>query len=683
MRSTALSIKPIFSRRRGEQGQAIVLIALLMLVLFGMLGLAIDSGRAYIDRRYLQDAVDAATLAAGDNYENFGDQTSAFNNALRLFQTNLGLSGGTSSISGNTMTATWNGGGYQYTITGANGQFNGYVFQATAQHTFPLTFFQVLGSSPTIPVQAQASAIVGNQFSQPALLTLSTSCTSLNLSGNTAVTVRGDVYSDGCITFNGSASMGVAGNTYAASGSVPSGITPLCYNPDPTIPPQPQPCPAGWSLGSKIGNAAVIPAPPYQGGNLSYYPAVNPGQVSHTGWTELQPGKYNNFSLTGGAGCYFFDAGIYQWSGGYTSHGGLSSNELKPPDEPAWNYSSNSIDFTQRANPQFWDPKGCAGTFALNSSGTGNLPASSNFAVELTSTRTDAYPPSGSSGSTSYTRESAPSMCRVFSPTGSQKAFDIDAGTSQQVPGATGYNVYVAQIANNNTNCAGIAQTSFGYLGSFTESQHKFHVDNSVLPNGSGSWVLGARSASQCSNAGNLTKGCAPPDSEVGSVCFITCTAGSSNGLAEENASSRLQPQGDLANENLCSPQSTNAAAPCAAAQVTPGAVQFYFSGNGDCINENGNGNTFVFSGYQYDWIVIYEPTSNNSCGNQMNGGSSTQYIGSVYTPTSSWTINGGNRAPLAGQVIAYSATLNGNSTIGINFNPAYAPAPPAARLVQ
>ena len=56
-----------------QKGQAIVLVGLLILVLFAMLGLAIDSGRAYVDRRDQQTAVDAAALAAGDWYENFHD----------------------------------------------------------------------------------------------------------------------------------------------------------------------------------------------------------------------------------------------------------------------------------------------------------------------------------------------------------------------------------------------------------------------------------------------------------------------------------------------------------------------------------------------------------------------------------------------------------------------------------
>ena len=54
-----------------------MLIALLIMVLFAMLGLAIDSGRAYVDRRDQQSAIDAAALAAGDWYENFQDRQAA------------------------------------------------------------------------------------------------------------------------------------------------------------------------------------------------------------------------------------------------------------------------------------------------------------------------------------------------------------------------------------------------------------------------------------------------------------------------------------------------------------------------------------------------------------------------------------------------------------------------------
>ena len=46
---------------RAQKGQAIVLVALILVALFGFLGLAVDGGRGYLDRRGMQGA---ATLQA-------------------------------------------------------------------------------------------------------------------------------------------------------------------------------------------------------------------------------------------------------------------------------------------------------------------------------------------------------------------------------------------------------------------------------------------------------------------------------------------------------------------------------------------------------------------------------------------------------------------------------------------
>src|ERR1700747_3760541 len=81
-----------------QQGQAIVLIALLILVLFGMLGLAVDSGRGYVDRRDQQTAVDAAALAAGDWYENYSDLALSIQKSVDLYQRDLRLYSGYATV---------------------------------------------------------------------------------------------------------------------------------------------------------------------------------------------------------------------------------------------------------------------------------------------------------------------------------------------------------------------------------------------------------------------------------------------------------------------------------------------------------------------------------------------------------------------------------------------------------
>src|SRR5258708_35448573 len=62
---------------RSQEGQAIVLIAIMLAVVVGMAALAIDGARGYALRRDLQAAVDAAALAAGDNLQQTGSYTSA------------------------------------------------------------------------------------------------------------------------------------------------------------------------------------------------------------------------------------------------------------------------------------------------------------------------------------------------------------------------------------------------------------------------------------------------------------------------------------------------------------------------------------------------------------------------------------------------------------------------------
>src|ERR1700692_272090 len=98
MPSTVPNTRTKSPQRKLQDGQAIVLIALLILVLFGMLGLAVDSGRSYVDRRDQQAAVDAAALAAGDYYDNYPDYPDVaavtLPAARQVYENNLHLYGG-------------------------------------------------------------------------------------------------------------------------------------------------------------------------------------------------------------------------------------------------------------------------------------------------------------------------------------------------------------------------------------------------------------------------------------------------------------------------------------------------------------------------------------------------------------------------------------------------------------
>lgn len=726
MRSTGLSTRTKRSQRKLQEGQAIVLVALLLLVLFAMLGLAIDSGRSYVDRRDQQTAVDAGALAAGDWYDNYPDypDVSAVTlpQARQVYAKNLHLYAGSTShtatsalvgTNNNLQQDTWVdtfAGGYTLTIVATNTLFNGYQFTFTSAHQLPLAFMQVFGGPVNVNINATASSIVGNQRQTPALLTLSSQNCATNLSGNGSLTVLGDVYTNGTACVN--SALHLAGNCYGAAGSNCSAAAYYCYNATPGFVPYPPPCLGTDILGAPVVPAPSLPDPGYLATSVPFYSAAGV-QMDRGSYTEMTPGVYNNFSLTGGAGCYFLDAGVYTWNGGYASHGGLVSNELKAPEEELWGPPGSGPGTTAGAVAPFWANNGCAGTFnvsLITAPGQGiKHQGGGSWGVELTAVRYDRFTdpnigPNPCLNSPGCRRESTPSRCQVISTVDANNN-GININITKNSPGAQYYLVYV-----NRNGCDG-NPNNFSFIRGllapgFTDGGAP--PASAIGPPWTGTPPTGPASlnAYNCTVAGvsicnfdfnSLATTntcfaqvrsalCRPPDDETKPQCFSNCPPAA--GTPQENAPMALQyppnTGGDVANENYCvvSPNPGDVNAPCAPAKVTPGAVQFYFP-NSTCMDQNGGGYTHVFSGEQYNWIVIYAPAGSACSPNRLNGNAFTQYIGTIYTPSASWQIQGTDKAPLAGQVICYSATVTGNGSAGIDFNPNYAPAPPAARLIN
>ena len=748
MPSTVPSTATKPRRRSLQQGQAIVLIALLILVLFGMLGLAIDSGRGYVDRRDQQTAVDSAALTAGDFYENYQDLALSINRSVAVYSNNLRIYSGVQTVTHTTAAVGPNGalqqdtyaytfaGSYTLNIVATDTLFNGYQFVYTTNHNLPLAFMQIFGGGLTMPIGATATSIVGNQRQTPALLTLSTGNCAMNLKGGAQLTVLGDVYSNGTACVD--SDLHEAGNCYGAAGSTCSSAAYYCYNSDPGFVPYPPPCAAGDVQGAPIVPAPSLPDPGYLAPSVGYYTlAQNYNQYNRGTWTEMYPGHYGSFHLSGGsASCAFLNAGVYYWSNDYKSdaNGSLLSNELRPPDEQL--YSSPGTGSV--TNPQFWNQNGvgCAGHFTVtNSAPNQNVlpgPACTSLApltpanchtgvndtqgrdnkwgVEVTSVRYDRFldtsiPGNNCSSAPGCIRESAPSACQLTpnNVTGKPNApssVGISVNITQNAPGAQYYNVYL-----NPNGCNG-NQSQFGYAGTFNAPGFSNGSPTGIYPNGT-AWTLGAAAQTPVLPLSGATlydindasiaptlncydqakyAGCRPPANELAPQCFSSCPPPPGR-ISQENANMTLQRspyvQGDIANENYCNPSPSpgNINSPCVGSSVTPGAVQFYFP-NGSCFDQNSGGATYVFSGVQYNWIVIYAPAA-NTCSPSLNGGASTQYIGTIYTPGMNWTINGGDRSPLAGQVICYTAFVSGSAEVGIDFNPNYSPVPPAARLIN
>ncbi|HLQ60605.1 MAG TPA: Tad domain-containing protein [Candidatus Acidoferrales bacterium] len=738
-----------------------VLIALVLMVLFGMLGLAMDSGFSYMDRRQLQASVDAAALAAGDWHENYQDLygktlpsiKNVFTSNLRIYGPPTGdtittaFVGPGGNLQQDTENVTWDG-GWSLNVVATNTQFNGYEFQVTGTHQHTLVFMQLFTGTITVPISATATSIVGNQRQQPALLTLSTGCggssSSVVLTGSAVLTVVGDVYSNGCAAVD--PNLKVAGNCYAAG--TPSNCTSatfLCYATNPNTVPQtlnPSPgCPAGYIQGRPVQPAPTLPDPGYK----ALYPGNYSAPVGFGGrgtYTEMTPGVYGGLFHLSSGGCYFLDPGVYSWNGGYKSDatGSLLSNELKAPDEEL--YSAPGT--TTTAALQFWNQNlaNCAGHFtvtngpapAQNNTGlpvctdlspqapagchsgvTDTLGRNNRWGVEVTSVRWDAFVDPTLPCNAGCRRESAPSECQLTpnAVTGnlhSPSNLGINVNITQNAPGAQYYNVYLDPYGcDANPN-------HFGWVGRFNAPGFSNGTPIGPYPSGV-PWALGAAAPaipptgcisngpSTCQGATLMdindtmfaattqcfaqsrTLGCQTPDDELAPQCFVNCPPPPGT-LSQENARMSLQyppnTGGDVSNENYCelSPNPGDPSSPCQSAKVTPGAVQFYLP-PGACFDQNAQGATYVFSGEQYNWIVIYAPAGNTCPGDTLNGGASTQFIGTIYMPGASISISGGDRSPLAGQVIVYQASVAGGSSTGIFFNPNYAPAPPAARLIQ
>lgn len=71
---------------RDDAGQTLVLVALMFTVLMGFAALGIDVGRFYSERRYLQGAVDAASLACASKYTQGGVAVDAWNAGNAVLQ---------------------------------------------------------------------------------------------------------------------------------------------------------------------------------------------------------------------------------------------------------------------------------------------------------------------------------------------------------------------------------------------------------------------------------------------------------------------------------------------------------------------------------------------------------------------------------------------------------------------
>lgn len=655
------------STPRHQTGQAIVLIAIMLAVVVGMAALAIDGSRAYALRRDLQAAVDAAALAAGDNLQQTGSYVLAESAATGSFGANARLYNAPSCSPGyaapgaspRTITCTYSDGTVLTQVVTARGPA-GAQFTITASRSLVLQFARILTNGTTPRLSAGASGSVNNMLYAPTIAALSQAgCggvpgTAISTTNGQTLTIVGDIVSSGAISILGSAQ--VTGDVYARCQSPVPNVTTLCYpsgNPTPCT----YPDVAGVTRSGYNFVDPNYPPPPIPGGGLGL-PGTN---------VVLTPGVYSPDPGFTTHVCYFLPGGVYDWQAGYTNNSDFISNELKPPDEP--NYANNTL----LAAHQFWNTNGvnCAGSAQVTViPGPRDIPPG-YWSIVLTSTRTAMY------GGLPYMRESAPSVCYVAHISGSGQNIQI---VVSNVPGATGYNIY----AGPSGSCSGpfgLVARSLPVVGTplndntvgcpaFSGTGCSLSFESIVLDGND----LGSPFAPNALAAPGVV-GSYPPDGETAPLRL---------NLPNENANRAAPPHGDRANENQC--DTTAGALTTCPGPITPGAIAYYIP-SGGCLNDTSGGDNVIFSGYQYNWIVLYEPGAGhppaNTCSNSFGAATDSAFVGLVYTPAAAISVVKATafRTDETGGLIAYTLTFGGQLPTIIGDPADYGPVPPGAKL--
>ncbi|HEY4914842.1 MAG TPA: pilus assembly protein TadG-related protein [Candidatus Dormibacteraeota bacterium] len=648
-----------------------MLIAIMLAVVVGMAALAIDGARGYALRRDLQAAVDAAALAAGDTLQKTGLYVPAEQAATTSFDVNMRLYTGPSSCfpaygsPPRTITCNYTDGTVLTQVVAGLGPA-GSQFTISASRVLQLQFARIL-TNGTIPrVGASASANINNLLFAPTITALDQAgCggvpgSAVSVQGGGTLAVVGDLVSNGTISITGGANIQVAGDIYDRCQSpVPGAVANTCY-PSGAATPCTLPDVAGSTYSGRPVSDPAYPPPGVIGGS-QFAPSRN---------VVLNPGTYSadpNFTTSV---CYFLSAGVYKWQNGYTNAGGFVSNDLKPPDEPS--VSNNTV----LAN-QMWNTGGanCAGSFQVSTQSSINSVKAGTWAIEVTAARTDTY------AGTNYKRESAPSMCRTVQVNGGQ-AIQIQISN---LPGATSYNVYAEPPPN--PACSG----PFGYAGNIPVVGTVENDSTASCPAFSGiTCSLGHESA--IFDSTTLPQSPIPfaPNPFVGpGVLGAYPPAGETPplrvNLPNQNPDRAAPPGGDRANENQC--DTIGGVATSCAGAVTPGAVEFYIP-SGGCLNATSSADNFLFSGYQYDWIMVYEPGQAyppaNTCSNLLAAEADSAWVGLIYMPSAALTVQkaASFRTEATGGLLADMISFTGQlpTIIGsANFQPA----PPATRLTS
>jgi Flp pilus assembly protein TadG len=233
-------------RRRAERGSVAVIVAILLPVIIGIAGLAIDVGSWYLTQAQLQNAADAAAIAGAQDLPNNPTGAAA------AAQTQV-----TDNVSGATVTS----------VTPYNGSSS--QIQVTVSKRSTVSFAAVLGiGAPTVTASAVATA---SQGTGNFIYAASTACNAISIatSGQLAAT---SLWSNGGIT--------VSGQHTTVSGQVDIGNS-ACPFPSQLTPP------GATSVGTNTG--WPVPLPTTAQGNMSSSCSSASIVITDSSWLSANP----------------------------------------------------------------------------------------------------------------------------------------------------------------------------------------------------------------------------------------------------------------------------------------------------------------------------------------------------------------------------------------------------------
>jgi hypothetical protein len=309
-----------------EQGQALVLLVLSMVVLLGFTALAIDGGMVYSDRRHVQNAADAASLAGGgaaalylDNhyvtYQNWDHCNNANISNSRLAAENAAVSRAADNSylidhdvsDKNGAEATC----HEYDNGSWVEKYIDIQTLVTADTDTAFAHFVFSGAlrnsvEAVARIRPRSPIVFGN-----AIVALREDCPNTNTGGvhfdgtSDVVVTGGGIFSNACMKATGNVGVDVTGGEITCTGDD-------CYQQSggPSL----SPAPSSGNV-NLPPSSYVIPAPDC---------SAVPTRGTHSGSGTINPGRYDKIKINGGD-VLTMNPGLYCLSGNFAATGGTIS----------------------------------------------------------------------------------------------------------------------------------------------------------------------------------------------------------------------------------------------------------------------------------------------------------------------------------------------------------------------